>query len=92
MKKICIDAKPHVTPGDLTRLLGALFGMRDISGVIDLTEGEVYTGHYCSCGEHFVVDKDDSGDTNVTYIKERFTDVPDISEVIEYLQQSEVYV
>lgn len=88
---MCIDTKPHINLSPIERFFAIVAGDAESGGFIDLTEGEVYTGAYCSCGQHFIVDKDDSGDTDVAYDKQRFTDVPDISEIIHSLESQTEY-
>lgn len=82
MNKICIDAKPHDLPKDLLNLLTFLFNSKP---TVDLTEGNIYECTPCQCGEHYIVNPDDAGDKE-TYLKERFADVPDISEINELLK------
>lgn len=82
MQKICIDAKPHDLPKDLLNLLSFLLSMKP---TVDITEGNIYECEPCKCGEHYIVKPDDAGD-NESYSKNRFSDVPDISEIDELLK------
>lgn len=85
MNKICIDASP--SSGELSgiaKLLALFLSIGEYS--INLTEGEIYSGKYCDCGKHFTVDVDDAGYTFMAYAKERFADIPDISEIDELLK------
>lgn len=88
MKKICIDAVSHGSRyNGLMSFIVSQLGIKEDIGQIDLTEGDIYTVKFCGCGEHFVVDKDDVGDTDVTYAKERFDDVPCIEEIEVMLKE-----